>query len=381
MATNDHRSLARAYEDVVFTHGEPMPNRFMLAPLTNQQSHADGTLSDAEHRFVTMRALGGFGLTMTCASHVSATGQGFVGQLGCFDDRHLDGLSTLADSINRTGSRSFLQLHHAGNRSPADLIGTAPVCPSDDPDTGARALSGGEVAGVIDDFVSAAVRAEAAGFSGVELHGAHGYLLCQFLSPELNRRRDDYGGSLENRSRILFEIIARIRERCSDGFSLAVRLSPERFGMRVDEIVKVVERLVATGDVDMIDLSLWDVYKRPEAASADDVGDTADAGEPARLIETFASIPRRGVRLAVAGKIRTAADVAWVLDQGTEGVDIAVIGRAAILHHDFPQQCLRDPDFEQRALPASEDHLRDEGLSDGFITYMRNWPGFVAEPA
>lgn len=369
--------MARAFESVAFDHGAPMPNRFMLAPLTNQSSHADGTLSDAEHHFMSMRALGGFGLTMTCASHVSATGQGFAGQLGCFDDRHLEGLTALAESINRTGSRSFLQLHHAGNRSPVELIGTEPVCPSDDPDTGARALSTDEVAGVIEDFVAAAVRAERAGFSGVELHGAHGYLLCQFLSPELNRRTDDYGGGLENRSRIIFEIIAGIRERCGDDLTLAVRLSPERFGLRLDEIVEVFEGLVATGQVDMIDLSLWDVYKRPEVAADDPVADH----EPARLIETFASIPRGGVALGVAGKIRTAADVAWVLEQGTEGVDIAIVGRAAILHHDFPQRCLRDPDFEPRPLPVAHDDLRAEGLSDTFVTYMRNWPGFVAEPS
>jgi len=243
------------------------------------------------------------------------------------------------------------------------------------------------VAGVVEDFVAAAVRAERAGFNGVELHGAHGYLLCQFLSPELNVRTDDYGGSLENRSRILFEIIAGIRERCRDDLTLAVRLSPERFGLRVDEIVEVFERLVATGDVDMIDLSLWDVYKYPEAAAADGLiddatdDDSAGIDRPARLIDTFASIPRHGVALGVAGKIRTAADVAWVLEQGTEGVDIAVVGRSAILHHDFPQRCLRDADFEPRTLPAQADDLRAEGLSDTFITYMRNWPGFVADPA
>jgi 2,4-dienoyl-CoA reductase-like NADH-dependent reductase (Old Yellow Enzyme family) len=384
--TAQHR-LARAYEAVEFAHGQAMPNRFMLAPLTNESSHADGALSEGEHRFMSMRALGGFGLTMTCASHVSATGQGFPGQLGCFDDRHLEGLSALAESINRTGSRSFIQLHHAGNRSPEELIGTTPVCPSDDPDTGARALSTEEVADVIEDFVAAAVRAERAGFSGVEIHGAHGYLLCQFLSPDLNRRGDDYGGSLENRSRIIFEIIAGIRERCSDDLTLAVRLSPERFGMRVDEVVEVFERLVATGDVDMIDMSLWDVRKLPVAAETDRQsvanGDDSidEVDQPTPLIETFASIPRHGVALGVAGKIRSAADVAWVLEQGTEGVDIAIVGRSAILHHDFPQRCLRDPDFVPRTLPVSEEDLRAEGLSDPFVEYMRNWPRFVADPA
>ena len=82
-----------------------MKNRFMLAPLTNLQSHADGTLSDDEFRWLAMRAEGGFGLTMTCAAHVQAAGQGFPGQLGIFDDKHLPGLARLAEAINQTGSR------------------------------------------------------------------------------------------------------------------------------------------------------------------------------------------------------------------------------------------------------------------------------------
>jgi len=158
----------------------------VLAPLTNQQSHDDGTLSDDEHRWLTFRAEGGFGLTMTCAAHVQSIGQGFPGQLGVWGDHQLPGLKRLAADINATGSVSIAQLHHAGNRSPAEIIGTSPVCPSDDEETGARALTNNEVLELVADFVAAAVRCEKAGFDGVELHGAHGYIICQFLSAELN---------------------------------------------------------------------------------------------------------------------------------------------------------------------------------------------------
>ncbi len=130
-----------------------------------------------------MRAEGGFGLTMTCAAHVQAIGQGFPGQLGIWSDAHLEGLTRLATTLNATGTVSYVQLHHAGNRSPTELIGQQPVCPSDDPSTGARALTNDEVHEVVAAFVAAARRAELAGFNGVELHGAHGYLICQFLPP------------------------------------------------------------------------------------------------------------------------------------------------------------------------------------------------------
>jgi 2,4-dienoyl-CoA reductase-like NADH-dependent reductase (Old Yellow Enzyme family) len=98
--------------------GPAMANRFMLAPLTNMQSHADGTLSDDEYRWLVARAEGGFGLTMTAAAHVQKGGQGFPGQIGIWSDDHLPGLTRLAAGIAAAGSLSSVQLHHAGERTP-----------------------------------------------------------------------------------------------------------------------------------------------------------------------------------------------------------------------------------------------------------------------
>ena len=105
-------------------------------------------------------------------------------------------------------------------RSPEELIDTQPVCPSDDSNTGARALTFDEVIQLRNDFISAAVRAQKSGYQGVEIHGAHGYILSQFLSSEINRRMDDYGGSIENRSRIIFEIVDGVRNECGKDLSL-----------------------------------------------------------------------------------------------------------------------------------------------------------------
>jgi 2,4-dienoyl-CoA reductase-like NADH-dependent reductase (Old Yellow Enzyme family) len=129
------------------------------------------------------------------------------------------------------------------------------VSASDDPETGARALTTEEVEQVIEDFVAAAVRCDNAGFDGVELHGAHGYLICQFLSSELNMRTDQFGGPLENRARVLMNIIDGIYTRCRPDFTVAVRLSPERFGMKVAEICEVYSWLVASKKIDIIDMS------------------------------------------------------------------------------------------------------------------------------
>jgi 2,4-dienoyl-CoA reductase-like NADH-dependent reductase (Old Yellow Enzyme family) len=354
------------FDSLRFARGPAMRNRFMLAPLTNCQSREDGTLSDEEYRWLTMRAEGGFGLTITCAAHVQAQGQGFPGQLGIYSDAHLAGLSRLAAAIRRTGSLAMAQLHHAGVRSPAALIGAQPVGPSEDTGTGARALSVAEVEQLVEDFVAAALRAERAGFEGVELHGAHGYMLAQFLSPETNRREDRYGGSLENRSRILLDILAAIRARCRSDFIVGVRLSPERFGLRLPEMVSVAGRLIGSGMIDFLDLSLWDVFKEPMDVEF----------QGSSLLSYFTALDRGAVRLGAAGKIAGGPDVRRCLEAG---LDFVIVGRAAILHHDFPERVRADADFRARSLPVTPQYLASEGLSPAFVGYMANWKGFVTE--
>jgi 2,4-dienoyl-CoA reductase-like NADH-dependent reductase (Old Yellow Enzyme family) len=352
------------FDPLALPRGPAWKNRFMLAPLTNQQSHVDGRLSEDEHRWLTKRATGGFGLTMTAAAHVQAVGQGFPGQLGIFDDAQLDGLTRLAAAIRTEGSVSAVQLHHAGNRSPADLVGT-PVCPSDDAETGARGLSLDEVERLRDDFIAAARRAEIAGFDGVEVHGAHGYILAQFLSSDINRRDDRYGGSLENRARIIVEIVDGIRAQCRADFQIGLRLSPERFGLRLAEIRTVAGDFLRAGTIDYLDMSLWDVTKEPV--------EEEHKGRP--LLDYFTDLPRGGVKLGVAGKIMHGDDARAVI---AAGCDFVVIGRAAILRHDFPARVRADPAYVSPSLPVTARHLAEEGLSPTFIGYMSGWPGFVS---
>ena len=354
------------FAPLTFLRGPALKNRFVLAPLTNQQSHDDGTLSEDEFRWLTYRAEGGFGLTMTCAAHVQKIGQGFPGQLGIWSDDHLPGLTRLAAEIKKFQSLSVVQLHHAGMRSPADLIGEAPVSPSADEATGARELTLPEVEQVREDFIAAAVRAEKAGFDGVEIHGAHGYILCAFLSPEINKRTDRYGGSPENRARLILEVLDGIRARTNPNFNVGIRLSPERFGLKLAEIVALAKKLLAEAKIDYLDMSLWDVFKEPEEAEF----------KGRTLASYFAELPRGDVRLGAAGKITGGATVQKAM---ALGLDFVVIGRGAILHHDFPELYRANADFTPIALPVSEAHLRDERLGRALITYMKGWKGFVAD--
>lgn len=353
------------FAPLTLARGPVIPNRIMLAPLTNYQSHSDGTLSDEEFRWLTMRAQGGFGLTMTCAAHVQAIGQGFRGQLGIWSDKHIPGLSRLAEAIRAAGSRSSVQLHHGGMRASRELIGEDPVCPWDDAETGSRALTTGEIDAVIEAFVVAGLRAETAGFDGVEFHSAHGYLLGQFLDADNNNRDDGFGGTFAERRRVLDAVIDGLRTRARPDFQIGVRLSPERYGIKTGEALELASSLMTSGRIDYLDMSLWDCFKEP--------ADPAFAGKS--LIQWFAELPRGNTALGVAGKIRGGSDLYRCL---ATGVDFVLIGRGSILHHDYVRKVAADPAFVPIARPVTRDHLRTEGLSERFIDYMAEWEGFVA---
>ena len=352
------------FAPLVLPRGPALKNRFMLAPLTNLQSHADGSLSDEEIHWLVKRAEGGFGLTMTAAAHVLPAGQGFNGQLGVFSDDHLPGLTRLADSLRARGTVSSVQLHHAGWRAPQELTGQQPMGPFEDPQTGARAMTTAEVEGAIEAFIAAAVRAEKAGFDGVELHGAHSYLICQFLDAG-NQRDDGWGGSFAKRRRFLNAIIDGVRQAVGPQFQVGLRLSPERYGIDTREALELAEDLMTSARIDYLDMSLWSCFKTPIEQEL--------AAKP--LIEWFTALQRGNVPLGVAGKIMGGEDVRRCFDAGA---DFVLIGRGAILHHDFPQQIARDPDFTSVPRPVSREHLRGEGLSEPFVDYMATWPEFVA---
>ena len=359
--------MTRLTDPLTFSHGPAMKNRFMLAPLTNRQSYEDGRISQEEFHWLTMRAQGGFGLTMTCASHVQAIGKGFPGQLGIWSDEHIAGLTRLVGTTHSHQSIAISQLHHAGMRSPKEIIGEAAVCPSNDEKTGARALSRSEVKQLIEDFISAAVRAEKSGFDGVELHGAHSYILCQFFSSEINRRDDEYGGDLENRSRILFEIIDGVRSRCGKDFILGVRLSAERFGIKLNDSVQIAQRLMSEDNIDFLDMSLWDVFKEPEE----------EAHQGRTLMSFFTELDRHNTRLGVAGKIRTPREAEATL---AAGADWIMLGRAAMLQHDFPNRYKANPSFRPVEMPVTRKYLESEGISKKFQGYIEGrWPEFFAD--
>ncbi|HVY45574.1 MAG TPA: NADH:flavin oxidoreductase [Minicystis sp.] len=345
-----------------FKNGVRAKNRVWLAPMTNQQSHDDGTLSDEEARWLTMRADGGFGVVETCAAYVARDGKAWPGELGVDDDAGLPALSRLGASLRSRGALGVVQIFHGGLRASAALAG-GEVWSASDGD-GVRAATEADVARTIDAFRAAAVRSEQAGFAGVELHGAHGYLFTQFLSTVENRRTDAWGGPLEGRARFLREALRAVRGAVSPGFLVGVRLSPEdrgnARGLDLDESLTVASWLADDG-ADFLHLSLWEATENTKKRPAE---------HPVPLFR--AALPR-DVALVVAGNVWTPAEAQAVIDRGADAVALA---RAAIANPDWAARA-GEPGWAPRRPPFSIAELEARGLTPRFIDYVRRWH-FVA---
>lgn len=357
---------------IQFRSGAVAPNRLALAPLTNGQSQPDGSLGDDELRWLGRRADGGFGIVETCAAHVSQDGKSWDGELGVHDDAMLPGLRRLAARCAVAGGLPLVQLFHGGVRAPSKVSGSQPWSASswheDSPDFEVpRAGTEADITGAIAAFAAAARRVASAGFAGVEVHGAHGYLLGQFLSRTMNQRpaTDGWGGELPGRARLMREVVRAVRAAVPAPFVVGVRISPEDFGnargLDLDENLQLGRWLCDDG-IDFLHLSLWksadNTKKRP--------------GEHA--LPLFRAVCPPEVRLIVAGAVWTPAEAEALL---ARGADMVALGRAAIFNPDWPRRCA-DPDFQPRRPPATPEELRELTLGPAFIRYLGRMRGLVA---
>jgi 2,4-dienoyl-CoA reductase-like NADH-dependent reductase (Old Yellow Enzyme family) len=353
-----------------FRNGVTAPNRLALAPMTNGQSELNGDLGEAELAWLARRVDGGFGIVMTCAAHVAQDGKAWAGELGIDDDARLPGLTRLAHRLRARGGLGMVQLFHGGLRASRKQSGAQPWSASEHHEDGPnyevpRAATEEDLSRVIEQFAAAAARAEKAGFQGVEMHGAHGYLLSQFLSTTMNQRSDGWGGALENRARLIREVTRAVRARVATGFVVGVRLSLEDYGfargLDLDESIEVARWLASDG-ADFIHASLWDVEasakKRPEA-------------HPLQLLRE--ALPRE-TALLTAGSIWTIEEAQRAMDRGA---DIVALGRAAVLNPAWPDEA-RDGSFEPRRPPMSPEELVERAVSPQFVEYLRRWKGFVS---
>jgi len=237
-------------------------NRVVMPPMGTNLGNPDGTVSEANLAYIMRRARGGAGLIITEISSVHPSGSAIGNELGSYDDRFIPGLKKIADAVHAAGAKVALQLHHAGRESLELLQQGKAVAPSPIPSLifhlTPREITREEIQEIIAAFGAAARRGVEAGFDAVEVHGAHGYLLTQFLSSPSNKREDEYGGSLINRSRFIIEVLQEVRKAVGPDFPISLRLSVEeciKDGYTFEDIRPILPNLVKAG-ADMLHASL-----------------------------------------------------------------------------------------------------------------------------
>lgn len=238
-----------------------LKNRLVMAPMNTSMATEDGEVIDRHIEHYTARARGGVGLIIIEHAYVSKEGKKSSGQLGIHDDKLIPGLKRLVDAIHSEDTKVIVQINHAGVQAPSDITGVQPAGPWDimTPKGGEipRPLTIPEIEILVERFGMAVYRAMEAGFDSVEIHGAHGYLLGQFLSPFTNRRTDKYGGDLEERLIFPLEIINEVKTRLGQNMPLFYRLGADDMidgGLTSQEAKLAAQHLEQAG-VDVIDVS------------------------------------------------------------------------------------------------------------------------------
>ncbi len=313
-------------------------NRLVMAPMVRNYAQEDGRATPRYQAHVERLAAGGVGTLILEASYVQKDGRGFPEQLGIHHDGVVEPLGRMVEAAHEHGALIGPQLYHAGRQTSSASTGSQPVAPSAIPDPlmgeVPRELTVEDIQGIVTAFGEGARRAEQAGCDFVEIHGAHGYLLTQFLSPFTNKRDDAYGGDFDRRLRLLLEVVAAVRSATSEGFPLLVRLSADEMvpgGLTLEETRRVATELEDAG-VDVLDISAGNYasYTRGYmmAPMAREDGVLIDLAEEVRQ---HTSLPVIGV-----GKIRTPELAEQVVAEGH--ADFVALGRSLLADPDWPRK-------------------------------------------
>jgi 2,4-dienoyl-CoA reductase-like NADH-dependent reductase (Old Yellow Enzyme family) len=242
-------------------NGMVVPNRFVRSATNDRAAEVSGRVNDRLIDVYRALAAGGVGLIVTGHAYVKWNGKAGVTMLGAYDDDLVPELKRLVEAVHKYDSRIVMQINHAGRRSSSSIVGETTVAPSPVYNTQynetPRALTEEEIEELGEAYAAAAGRAVSAGFDGLQIHGAHGYLISQFISPLTNKREDKWGGSLENRMRFPLSVFHRIREEVGDNYPVMIKLGSEDFldgGLTVEEGARIA-RVLSREGIDAIEIS------------------------------------------------------------------------------------------------------------------------------
>jgi len=358
---------------------EPIPigpmkvkNRFVMSPMVTNYADSDGAVNERFRAYHQTRAKGGVGLITVEATYVHPGGKGFQNQLGIYKDELIPGLKSLTEAVHGCGAKIAVQLYHAGRQTTSKVTGMSVVAPSPIPcpvkQEMPRELSLDEITELVEAFGQAARRAKEAGFDAVEIHGAHGYLLNQFLSPYSNKRTDEYGGAFENRMRFPLEVVQKVREEVGEDLAVVYRMSAEEYvpgGLTLEDTRVFARKLVEAG-IDALHIS-GGVYES-----------SAMIIQPAAIpqgcfVENAAAIKEAingEVPVIVVGRIKDPVMAEQILREGK--ADLVAMGRALLADPELPKKVSEGKVEEIRKCIGCNQGCIDRLFQDLDITCLAN---------
>ena len=356
---------APLFQTYTLNNGVTIKNRLAVAPMTHFSSQADGLISDQERTFLSNRA-GDMGLFITAATLVQKDGKAFHGQPEATGKHCLDSLKETAQILQQQGAKAILQIHHGGSKAIDDLLdGLDKISASASEVEHAREATAEEVEALIASYAQAADLALHAGFDGVEIHGANGYLIQQFYSAQSNRRNDQWGGSLENRMRFplaVVDAVVAVREKHQrDDFIIGYRFSPEEpgeDGLTMTETGALIDALVQK-PLQYLHVSLWEFDKKIRRG-----GDTAQTRMQFIHERINGKLPLIGVgNLFTADQILAAYETGWA--------EFIALGKTVMINPHITTQIRegREAEIETQLDPTRADHY---GLPDTLWGFASN---------
>lgn len=368
-----------------FNSGRAIANRFVIAPLTTDASHEDGTVTEHELEFIRRRAAGGFGLVISSATYVADDGRSWQG-FGAAHEGHVPSLSRLAEAMRAAGGLAILQIYDGGRISKPELIGEQTMrAPSAVASLrpGAqtpRAMTSDEVENLIASFRNAASLARKAGFDGVEIHGANHYAVHQFFSPRANQRADKWGGTLARRMNFPLAVAQAVRDALGPNLVAGYRVTPfeaEADGYKLEDAMLLCGELTKLG-LDYISVSLDDYRKSRPTGEARVYNGPVDksydlAASP--ITEVARVIAGRSAVMA-SGGIKTCADAEGAIKLGA---DLVAVGRAVVVDPEWLAKVRSNSEASiVPGLPKDEREIAGAlSIPPRMVQYLLSRPGWI----
>ncbi|WP_226086975.1 NADH-dependent flavin oxidoreductase [Mesobacillus sp. S13] len=359
------------FDSFTFKNGINLKNRLVMAPMTNFSSNEDGTVTDAEVDYYVRRSKG-VSMVITACTYVTRNGKGFHGEFGADTDEMIPSLKKLATAIKAEGAKAVLQIFHGGRECPPELVPNEEIVSASDVQSernsakAPRALTEEEVQHIIAAFGETTRRAIEAGFDGVEIHGANGYLIQQFFSPHSNRRDDQWGGSLEKRMAFPLAVVDEVKKvaakHAKEPFIVGYRFSPEEPeepGITMADTLQLIDAL-AEKNLDYLHVSLNDFWSKPRRGVDDDRSRMEIIHE-----RVGGKVPVIGV-----GSLYSADDVIKAFETG---VPLLALGRELII----------DPDWVEKVETGRENEIEtkiDTGAQARLVVPDPLWQAIINTP-